>query len=202
MNRKAGNSANNTVRIIGGRWRRRKLEFPPIEGLRPTPDRVRETVFNWLQAELHGARVLDAYCGSGVLGLESLSRGAVEATFIDSSSKVCRQLKQHVDTLEANNAVIHKQAVLNWIEDAASECISFDIVFIDPPYDTDLLQASIDAILAAGLLATHGLLYTEFESDSEPLLPDQLSVCKTLDAGNNRYILARLLPRGTNQSSY
>ncbi len=201
MNRKAGNNANNTVRIIGGRWRRRKLEFPPIEGLRPTPDRVRETVFNWLQPELAGARVLDAYCGSGVLGLESLSRGAGEATFIDSSSRVCRQLKQHLDMLEADNAIIHTQAVLNWIKQAASQSTSFDVIFIDPPYNSDLLQASIDAILAAGLLASHGLLYTEFELDSEPLLPGELAVFKTLNAGNNRYLLARLLPGDANLSS-
>lgn len=199
MNRKAGNNANNTVRIIGGRWRRRKLEFPLIEGLRPTPDRVRETVFNWLQPELSGARVLDAYCGSGALGLESLSRGASEATFVDSSSQVCRQLKQHLDTLEADNAAIYKQTFLNWIEQAGKRAKPFELVFIDPPYNSDLLQASIDAVLAAGLLATNGLLYTEYEADSEPLLPAGLSISKTLNAGNNCYLLARLLSNDANQ---
>ncbi|MFK7731320.1 MAG: 16S rRNA (guanine(966)-N(2))-methyltransferase RsmD [Pseudomonadales bacterium] len=200
MNRKAGNNANNTVRIIGGRWRRRKLEFPPIEGLRPTPDRVRETVFNWLQAELSRARVLDAYCGSGVLGLESLSRGAADATFVDSSSQVCRQLKQHLDTLEAENAAVHQQAFLRWIEHAAKQSSRFDIVFIDPPYDSRLQQPSIEALLASKLLAANGLLYTEFQIGSEPSLPDQLSITKTLTAGNNRYLLAQLLPESHNQS--
>lgn len=200
MNRKAGNNANNTVRIIGGRWRRRKLEFPPIEGLRPTPDRVRETVFNWLQQELPGARVLDAYCGSGALGLESLSRGASEAVFIDNSSKVCRHLNQHLDMLMAENGVIHKQPFLNWLEQADRQAESFDIVFMDPPYNSDLLQPSIDALLASGLLTTNGLLYTEFEADSKPLLPAELTIRKTLNAGNNCYLLVQRNPKHADQS--
>ncbi len=192
MSRKADNKANNTVRIIGGRWRRRKLEFPPIEGLRPTPDRVRETVFNWLHPQLAGARVLDAYCGSGALGLECLSRGAAEATFVDLSTQVCQQLRHHLLTLEATAASVHQQAFLSWIERSGQSASPFDIVFIDPPYHSGLLQPSIDAVLNNNMLAADGCMYIECEAGSKPLLPPALSVNKTLNAGNNCYQLVCL----------
>jgi len=121
------------LRIIGGEWRGRRLEFPSRPGLRPTPDRVRETLFNWLAPVLPGARCLDLFAGSGCLGLEALSRGAAEAWLVESDPVLARVLGEHVATLGANARVIRDDArrLLKRLE-ASDE--RFDVVFVDPPY--------------------------------------------------------------------
>src|SRR5688572_11447327 len=110
MNRQA-----NTLRIIGGQWRGRKIEFPNLAAIRPTPDRVRETVFNWLQHDIAGARCLDLFAGSGALGLEALSRGATAVTFVDKEHAVGHYLKEPLARLQATNAQVEIAASLRWI---------------------------------------------------------------------------------------
>lgn len=189
---KPNRDRSNQIRIIGGRWRRRKLEFPSIEGLRPTPDRIRETLFNWLQAEIADARVLDAYCGSGVLGLESLSRGASYACFIDKSTKVQTALKQHFTTLDTDQADAYCGDCLSWLkQQQLPPAEAFDIVFLDPPYAAELLPASVQALQQSKLLKPGGLLYIEHPAGSEYLLPAGFSELKSLTAGNNLYRLLR-----------
>ncbi|MFK8018854.1 MAG: 16S rRNA (guanine(966)-N(2))-methyltransferase RsmD [Pseudomonadales bacterium] len=188
--RRSGSSqgAANTVRIIGGRWRRRKLQFPPIEGLRPTPDRIRETVFNWLAPHIKGATVLDAYCGSGALGLESLSRDARQCVFVDSSAMVKRHLQQNLTTLECGDATLVQGQFLNWLATCQQ---SFNIVFLDPPYSSGLLQPSIDAIASLGCLSSNALVYFEHPVAENPTLPSDWLSLKDLKAGRNHYRLAQ-----------
>ncbi len=184
--------SSGKLRIIGGRWRRRKLEFPAIHGLRPTPDRIRETLFNWLQAELTGARVLDAFCGSGALGLESLSRGASAACFVDSHPAVISALEKNIALLEAESAQIALQCTqfAHWLSQALPG--SFDIAFVDPPYADRLLDSSLAGLLDSAALSPGGLVYFEHPAEQAPELPGNLHLFRELEAGNNRYCLARL----------
>ncbi|MGB1091652.1 MAG: 16S rRNA (guanine(966)-N(2))-methyltransferase RsmD [Oceanobacter sp.] len=153
------------LRIIGGQWRSRRLRFQPHDGLRPTLDRVRETLFNWLQHHIEGARVLDAFAGSGALGMESLSRGAKEVIFLEKNPKVALQLRDNLKTLEARNAQVWAGDALLWLKDNQQ---TFDIILLDPPFNKDLLQPAIDALTTE----TDTLVYIEHEASLEPTFPD------------------------------
>jgi 16S rRNA (guanine966-N2)-methyltransferase len=126
----------NTLRIVGGRWRGRKLAFPPLESIRPTPDRVRETVFNWLQFDIDGARCLDLFAGSGALGFESLSRGAAHTVFVEREAKIGRYLRDTLAHLQAANAEVVVTDAVHWLQRAGSP---FDVVFLDPPFASGIL---------------------------------------------------------------
>lgn len=180
--KKAG-AGDNRVRIIGGQWRGRKLPFPVSEGLRPTGDRIRETLFNWLMTELPHARVLDVFAGSGALGFEALSRGAGHCVMLEKTPAVAASLKQNAQTLAANNLTIHNGCALAWI--AQANCEPFDVVFIDPPFAAaELNPAAIAAQLAArGLLAEDALIYVEQPRTAPPPLPAGFSVHRSLNAG-------------------
>lgn len=138
MNRGRNDSRpTGTVRIVGGRWRGTKLPVPDVAGLRPSSDRVRETLFNWLQPALPGARVLDLFAGTGALGLEALSRGAASATLVERDRTACTGLRASIDRLGAGDAAHLVQAdALSWLAGTAGE--PFDIVFVDPPFADDL----------------------------------------------------------------
>ena len=125
------------VRIIGGEWRSRTIEFPDRPGLRPTPDSVRETLFNWLAPGLYGTRVLDLCAGSGVLGLEALSRGAQEAVLLDSDRQVAGALHTAISKLAANAQVLNVDA-REYLGETREAEDGFDVVFIDPPYESGL----------------------------------------------------------------
>ena len=131
--RKAPRAGPGRLRIIGGEWRGRRLEFPDRPTLRPTPDRVRETLFNWLAPVLPGARCLDLFAGTGCLGLEALSRGAAEAWFVEADPVLARVLAGHVERLGAAGRVIRADARRFLKRQAASE-LRFDVAFLDPPY--------------------------------------------------------------------
>ena len=150
-------TANNTLRIIGGQWRSRKLAFNDAPNLRPTPERVRETLFNWLQADIHGARCLDLFAGSGALGLEALSRGASEVVFVESVRHVARQLEANLALLKAEAGVMHETAQ-NYLEATTQ---AFDIIFLDPPFRQNLLIPTLDIIMEKHLLNENGLIYLE-----------------------------------------
>lgn len=152
------------LRIIGGQWRSRRLRFPAVDGLRPTMDRVRETVFNWLQYEVEGARALDAFAGSGALGFEALSRGAKEVIFLEKHPSAALQLRENLAVLQASNAQVWAGDALLWLQQNPEP---FDLVFLDPPFGKDLLQPAIDALR----LLPGALVYVEHEVRLQPLFP-------------------------------
>src|SRR3990167_10966830 len=138
------------VRIIGGKWRSRRLKIPSIQGLRPTPDRVRETLFNWLAPTITGAYCLDLFAGTGALGIEALSRGAAYVVFVDQSAEVVALLKEELKTLQVENAFIYQATVPTQLQAVDH---SFDIVFLDPPYSENLLLPSCYYLEENGFLA-------------------------------------------------
>ena len=153
----------NTVRIIGGIWRSRILEFPDAADLRPTPDRVRETLFNWLGRDLTGATCLDLFAGSGALGFEALSRGAASVVMIEKNAAALRALRENAARLGAENVTIVRGDALEFARGAQSR---FDVVFVDPPYRLGLQAAALG--LVAGLLAEDGRVYVENDAAIEP----------------------------------
>ncbi len=148
----------NRVRIIGGRHRGRRLAFPDLPGLRPTGDRIRETLFNWLQPMLPGARCLDLFAGSGALGLEAASRGAGEVLLLDQAPQAVRQLQGHIVDLGLSQAKAVQADALDWLQ-AAPPQPSFDIVFIDPPFSAGLLEPCCQQLASSGLLAENARVY-------------------------------------------
>ena len=162
--------ARNQVRIIGGEHRGRRLHFPDGRGLRPTADRVRETLFNWLQGRVAGARVLDLFAGSGALGLEALSRGAAEAVFVERAAPAVRALRDNLRLLGlAERARVVQGEARRYLAGASGP---FDLVFLDPPFADDLLAASAEALSAHGLLAPGAWIYLEQDAHRDwPSLP-------------------------------
>lgn len=169
----------NQLRIIGGKWKRRQLPFANIEGLRPTPDRVRETLFNWLMWDIQNAQVLDLCAGSGALGFEALSRGAANVVMIEPDVSQARFLKDNMQLLQANNCqlmVATAQRALNTLN------VQFDVLFLDPPYALDLWQEL--AVLAEPVLADNAYIYVEADRDLALLkLPDTWQQIKHTKAG-------------------
>jgi 16S rRNA (guanine966-N2)-methyltransferase len=185
---------SNQLRIIGGEWRGRKLHFPDAPNLRPTPDRVRETVFNWLAPIIHGARCLDLFAGSGALGLEALSRGAAFTTFVDSHKKVTQGLQDHLKLLMANEKaeVIQADSVkfLSHAKLLNTGSDFYDLVFIDPPYQLDLMEKVVWLLEENNYLSDNAMLYLEIEKrQSLPELPSNWQQLKDKTAGEVNYYL-------------
>ena len=166
-NHKAKNAVAGDVRIIGGQYKRRIVSFIDAEGLRPTPDRLRETLFNWLIADIHDAKVLDSCAGSGVLGFEALSRGAAHTTFIEVSSAQVTMLRQSAEQLrlDASNYQIIQGTAEQVLTQNQTIQRHFDIVFIDPPYAQDLWQPILTALIKQSLINTETLIYLEADND-------------------------------------
>jgi 16S rRNA (guanine966-N2)-methyltransferase len=161
----AGAPTRGHVRIIGGAWRGRRIEFDAVEGLRPTPDRVRETLFNWLQPLIEGSRCLDLFCGTGALGLEALSRGAALVHFVDRSPQAIAALRNNMAALRAVGAQPSTADVFAWLAKPAGTP-RFDIAFVDPPYRHGLVPRSL-ALLAV-LLEPGARVYVEMAADEPP----------------------------------
>ena len=153
------------VRIIAGKWRGRKLSLAPSDKLRPTPDRVRETVFNWLSPYLVGASCLDLFAGTGALGFEALSRGAQQSVLVENDQPTADLLQHHVTALGASNAVIFNVDAAAWVRHNAPT--AFDIVFLDPPFRAGLIEVLLDE-LASGWLKQKAWVY--LESEKLPIL--------------------------------
>ncbi len=182
------NTRQGQLRIIGGQWRGRKLLFTATEGLRPTPDRVRETLFNWLASSMAGARCLDLFAGSGALGLEALSRGAKHCTFVDASATSIDNIRQHLDTLACQQTQTFKMDALRWLQQAEDQV--FDIVFLDPPFGQGLLGPSCEQLAGSGLLADGAQVYVEAAvEEEEPGIPTGWTLRKDKRAGAVRYRL-------------
>jgi 16S rRNA (guanine966-N2)-methyltransferase len=149
---------SNRVRIIGGQYRRSTLEFPDADGLRPTGDRIRETLFNWLAPGLPGSRCLDAFSGSGALGFEASSRGAAEVVMIELHQPAALILEKNKLLLKDEACQIVKGNALDWL---AVENTPFHIIFLDPPFNNQLLEPALDIILDRELLHPDGMIYME-----------------------------------------
>lgn len=193
---KAG-AGSNLLRIVGGRWRSRRIRFGDGEGLRPTPDRVRETLFNWLQFEIAGAVCLDAFAGSGALGFEALSRGAARVVMIEQSRAQFALLQAAARELDATGAELLAGDALAllaqrpaWAPDGG-----FDGVFLDPPFHRELLPRVCALLQAQDLLKADAFVYVESESDWAALdLPPQFEQTKATRAGLVNAYLARYRP--------
>jgi 16S rRNA (guanine966-N2)-methyltransferase len=170
------------VRIIGGEFRRRMLEFPAAEGLRPTPDRVRETLFNWLGQDLHGWTCLDLFAGSGALGFEAASRGAARVVMVESERSACEALKRNREMLGAAVVDIQRGDALNWL---AQHAETFDLVFLDPPFASDLAGRTL--ALLASHLNPDGQVYVEQRSVVEA--PPGFIIHRSGRAGQSHYAL-------------
>lgn len=166
----------NEVRIIAGRWRSRKISFPTTEGLRPTPDRLRETLFNWLMPVLPQARCLDLFAGSGALGFEALSRGAKEVVFVEKSRAVYEALQNSAKQLEATHAKIIQQDAFDYLLTVKD---SFDLIFLDPPFHHDFCLKSIALLEQHPCWTPAARLYIESERDLNwPKLPTTWTLSK------------------------
>jgi 16S rRNA (guanine966-N2)-methyltransferase len=180
---------SRTLRIIGGAWRGRKIRFPPVEAIRPTPDRVRETVFNWLQQDVAGARCLDLYAGSGALGLEALSRGAAHVFFVDVEPAVTRHLSQALEQLRCDRGQVICSDAARYLEGVPEP---FDIVFLDPPYADRALANACRLLDERGWLRRGGLAYLEDPAPAgAPELPAGWTLLRSKRAGEVGYHLAR-----------
>ena len=176
------------LRIIGGTWRSRLLSFPERADLRPTPDRVRETLFNWLQPWMPGAECLDLFAGSGALGIESLSRGARSVVLVESDVVSAQALRANLDMLAAHDAQLVHADARTFLQGTAH---SFDIVFLDPPYQSGLLAECCARLEAGGWVRPHGLIYLETAGDQPLPLPAAWTLLRSKRAGQVGYYLAQ-----------
>lgn len=181
----------SSVRIIGGDWRGRKLSFPEINGLRPTPDRVRETLFNWLQSYLPGSRCLDLFSGSGALGFEALSRGAASVTFVDQAAEVVNQLRSNIQLLKAQNAEVISASALQWLDNRQPDQEAhYDLVFMDPPFNKGLVAPICEMLERRNLLMDEAMIYVETERTlTLDTLPPNWTLHREKTAGQVAYRL-------------
>lgn len=184
----ASTSGHSQLRIIGGQWRSRKLHFSAIEGLRPTQDRVRETLFNWLMYDVEGVNCLDVFAGSGALGLEALSRGAKHVQFIEKSQAAAKQINQHLITLNCSRGKVTNADALQFLSTPPNK--PFDVIFLDPPFNQDLLIPCCDLLIQQGYCQTDTFIYVEAESDVDlSKLPEQWRTVKDKSQSSKHVVL-------------
>ncbi|MDP0271557.1 16S rRNA (guanine(966)-N(2))-methyltransferase RsmD [Glaesserella parasuis] len=185
QNRPAGE-----VRVIAGLWRGRKLPVLNAEGLRPTTDRVKETLFNWLMMDIAGSRCLDCFAGSGSLGIEALSRQAQAVVFLEKFADAANRLKKNLVSLKAENGKVIQTDTLQFLAQKNSE-MPFDLVFVDPPFHQGFVPQVLTALEQNGWLAENALIYVETEKNHSPLvLPEHWQVIKEKTAGQ---VVSRLV---------
>jgi len=182
----------NELRIIGGSWRSRKLKFPDLPGLRPTPDRVRETLFNWLGQDLQGLRCLDLFAGSGALGFEAASRGAARVVMVEQSREACRALRASCEVLQSDRIQVRETDATQYLQGPAE---AFDLVLLDPPFGRRLLVPACVELEQRGWLASGAWIYLESEA-GETLegLPENWHIHRAKQTGAVAYRLYRRLP--------
>jgi 16S rRNA (guanine966-N2)-methyltransferase len=181
----------NRVRIIGGQWRSRVLQFPETPGLRPTGDRVRETLFNWLQFQITGARCLDLFAGSGVLGFEAISRGATRVTSLETDSKAAAAIRANCHLLGTDKLDLVQTPALDWLQHATNPT-QHDIVFLDPPFAAGLHEHCCALLEERGWLASGALVYIEAsQAPSSFKLPATWTLQREKRAGEVYYSLFR-----------
>lgn len=196
--KKTSSAAIGQIRLIGGQWRGRKLPVPDSPGLRPTTDRVRETLFNWLAPSMVDARCLDCFAGSGALGLEALSRYAVHATLLEMERGVAQQLQKNLATLKAGNAQVVNTNTLAFL---AKTGTPHDIVFVDPPFRKGLLEETLTLLENNGWLADDALIYVESEVENGlPPVPASWQLHREKVAGQVAYRLYHREAQGENDA--
>ncbi|MGZ4959990.1 MAG: 16S rRNA (guanine(966)-N(2))-methyltransferase RsmD [Methylomonas sp.] len=179
----------NKLRIIGGRWRSRQIVFDDAPGLRPTPARVRETLFNWLQTDIANSRCLDLFAGSGALGFEAASRGAKCVVQVESNPKACQKLQENIAALQASQIEVVPLDVGRFLQRPA-EC--FDLVFLDPPFGHDLVLPTCQMLERQGWLASYAKIYIEAERNLTLVdMPANWQPLKNKTAGEVGYYLFR-----------
>jgi 16S rRNA (guanine966-N2)-methyltransferase len=173
--------APQQVRIIAGRWRGTKLPVVLQDGVRPTPSRVRETLFNWLQARIPGSRCLDLFAGSGALGFEAVSRGAAHATVVDNDRKVISLLSQQVEKLNAKEISLYCEDAITYVKNVSSQ---FDIIFLDPPFCKFVLDELLQQVCNSACVKKDTLIYLEAPAGKFPqILPESWEWQRQLKAG-------------------
>lgn len=180
-------TAESKIRVISGQWRGRKLPVLDEPGLRPTGNRIKETLFNWLSPYIVGSRCLDAFAGSGALGVEALSRGAIHADFIDNNREVVQVLRSNLALLKCNNATVQHMDPINWLNSKA--CSPYDIIFIDPPFNTPLWHSTTEALINSHMLRNEALIYLESPRTETITAPESWQLHRQLNAGQ---VCARL----------
>ena len=180
-------SKSNSIRIIGGQWRGRKLDVLDADGLRPTLDRIRETLFNWLMHDIYGANCLDLFAGSGALGLEALSREAKFTQFVERESRNAAQISKHFKTLNCENAQVYAGDAAHWMQQHANQ--QFDVVFIDPPFSANVWQETFEQLDSSQLLANNAKIYVEAPKDAKFTIPDAWHVHRDKTFGTIRAML-------------
>jgi 16S rRNA (guanine966-N2)-methyltransferase len=190
-------ASGRMLRIVGGAWRGRRLRFPPSPEIRPTPDRVRETLFNWLAARVPGAHCLDLFAGSGALGLEALSRGAAHVTFVERDPVAAREIAARLAEWGAPAGRVERADARRFLE--ARPAVPCEIVFLDPPFASTLLQEAAERLEQSGWLAGDALVYVECPADTElaGVLPRGWTALKAKRAGEVGYHLYSRAARGT-----
>lgn len=176
------------IRLISGKWRGKKLPVRDKEGLRPTTDRTKETLFNWLMHDIRDANCLDCFSGSGSLAFEALSRFAKSATLLERDKQVAQQLRENLKSLQINNAEVIETDSINYLQQTANQ--QFDIIFVDPPFNKGLLEPCCTALEANNYLTEKALIYIEMEVQLTALkLPDNWQLLKEKNTGQVAYQL-------------
>lgn len=188
--RRAAKSATSQLRIIGGQWRGQKLSFPDRPGLRPTGDRVRETLFNWVGHTLPGAQCLDLFAGSGALGIEALSRGGAHCDFVDTDREAIAYIDRHLERLAARlGGATHCNTASGFLGTTDSV---WDVVFVDPPFDARVGESTLKRLLTGGHITADSWVYFETSrSDPEAVPETDFEIFREKSAGDVRYQLLR-----------
>ena len=195
QNKAISKSRDGFIRVISGQFRGRKLPVKNVEGLRPTTDRIKETVFNWLMQDTRDAHVLDCFAGSGGLGFEALSRFAKSTTFIELDKFAAKQLEQNISTLKLANAQVKHTNSLSYLEQKNTN-EAFNLVFVDPPFRKDLAQTTCDLLEKNQWLSSEALIYVEVETELSTFQqPDNWLLIKEKKAGQ---VFCRLYQRQSN----
>lgn len=190
--------ASGRIRIIGGSLRGSRIEVPHSEGLRPTPNRVRETLFNWLQAVVPGAHCLDLFSGSGANGIEAMSRGAASLVMIERERRLAQRLRDNIQRLKVAEAEVVCADALQWLQHPQrSDAGPFDVIFMDPPFAQDVAAQAARRLEEHGWLAPDAMVYIELPAGHEVELPGNWEVHRQGRAGALGYTLYQRLAAST-----
>ena len=180
------------IRIIGGKWKGKKIYFNLNDDLRPTPDRAKETLFNWLGQDLNKMYCLDLFSGTGALGLEALSRGAKKVTFVEKNKDYLQKIKKvYLEMSEKEDCDFFCAECLEWVQNNSSKA-KYDLIFIDPPFNKNLIDTLLSNILRRELLSERGKIYFEFEKKLDLEIPESLNLKKKKSLGKKSYVLAEV----------
>lgn len=177
----------NEIKIIGGLYKGKIIPLKDAEGLRPTPARVRETIFTWLSSNIENANVLDLFAGSGALGFESLSRGANKVTLVEMNPQTVSTLKGVADSFKTNKVDVIKADALSYLENTSEK---YDVIFVDPPYKLDIYESVLNLILKRNLINENSVIYVEMRNGSNQIVPG-LECIREQTAGQAKYTLMK-----------